>query len=61
VRGGQVHGGWPGLDAVHLNQGDLAVTTDYRSVLAEVLSRQFGVSTARVFPGFTPERVGVMT
>jgi uncharacterized protein (DUF1501 family) len=61
VRGGQVHGGWPGLDAVHLNQGDLAVTTDYRSVLAEVLSRQFGVSTAKVFPGFTPERVGVMT
>ena len=61
VRGGRVHGRWPGLDAAHLNEGDLAVTTDYRSVLAEVLSTRFGTSTAKVFPGFTPERVGVMT
>jgi uncharacterized protein (DUF1501 family) len=60
VRGGRVYGTWPGLDAAHLNEGDLAVTTDYRSVLTEVLTRRFGVSVAKVFPGFTPEAVGVM-
>ena len=60
VRGGRVYGRWPGLDAAHLDDGDLAVTTDYRSVLAEVLTKRLGASTATVFPGFTPERVGVM-
>ena len=60
VRGGRVYGRWPGLDAAHLNDGDLAVTTDYRSVLAEVLTTRLGASAAKVFPGFTPERVGVM-
>jgi uncharacterized protein (DUF1501 family) len=43
-----------GLDA------DVPVTTDYRSVLAEVVSSRFGSSPAAVFPGFTPESVGVM-
>ena len=37
------------------------VTTDYRSVLGEVVSTRFGASTAAVFPGFSPESVGVMT
>lgn len=58
VKGGY-HGTWPGLvDDVN---GDLAVTTDYRSVLAEVVVRRLGASSATVFPGFTPETVGVMT
>jgi uncharacterized protein (DUF1501 family) len=43
-----------GLDA------DVEVTTDYRSVLAEVVSKVFGSSPAAVFPGFQPETVGVM-
>lgn len=59
VKGGRVHGTWTpletGLDA------DLPVTTDYRSVLAEVVATRTGASTAQVFPGFTPESVGVMT
>lgn len=39
VRGGDIYGRWPGLATAHLDQGvDLAVTTDYRTVLAECLS-----------------------
>jgi len=57
VRGGY-HGRWPGL--VNDLNADLAVTTDYRSVLAEVVSRRFDASTATVFPGFAPASVGAM-
>jgi uncharacterized protein (DUF1501 family) len=59
VRGGY-HGRWPGLSPSALVDGDLAVTTDYRSVLSEVLRSRFNLSTAGVFPGFQPETVGVM-
>ena len=37
------------------------MTTDYRSVLAEIVAKRFGASTAKVFPRFSPESVGVMT
>ena len=57
VRGGY-HGRWPGL--ANTDDADLLVTTDYRSVLSEVVTRRFGVSTAQVFPGFAPQPVGVM-
>jgi uncharacterized protein (DUF1501 family) len=61
VRGGQYHGSWPGLGAGSLSDGDLTVTTDYRSVLSEILSSRFdGVSVPGVFPGFTPEQIGLM-
>ena len=54
VRGGQVHGPWPGLSSGKLIDGDLAVTTDYRGVLTEVIAARFpDVSTSGVFPGFT--------
>jgi len=49
-----------GLAYDALADGDLAVTTDYRSVLSEILTRRFNVSTLTVFPNFTPETVGVM-
>lgn len=40
VRGGRVHGEWPGLEASALHEGrDLAVTTDFRQVIASVLER----------------------
>jgi uncharacterized protein (DUF1501 family) len=58
VRGGRYYGSWPGLQDTL--DGDLLVTTDYRSVLAEVVTRRFGVSVAQVFPGFAPQSVGVM-
>jgi uncharacterized protein (DUF1501 family) len=62
VAGAGVKGGyyakWPGL--TNELDSDLLVTTDYRSVLAEVVSGRFGVSSASVFPGFVREQVGVM-
>ncbi|KRE95054.1 hypothetical protein ASG76_05010 [Nocardioides sp. Soil774] len=58
VRGGRYLGSWPGL--VDSLDADLLVTTDYRSVLAEVVTRRFGVSVGQVFPGFAPQPVGVM-
>ena len=61
VDGGGVRGGWPHLDA--LDDGDLAVRQDFRSVLWEVLASRFpeiSGSRAQVFPGFVPETVGAM-
>lgn len=54
VAGGKVYGEWPGMSAGQLYQDrDLAVTTDFRDVLAEVVARHLGVSDlAPVFPGF---------
>lgn len=60
VRGGRYYGSWPGLGSAHLTDGDLSVTTDYRSVLSEVLVSRFGVSIPQVFPGFQREHVGAM-
>jgi uncharacterized protein (DUF1501 family) len=60
VKGGRFHGRWPGLAAGSLVQGDLAVTTDYRSVLSEAVSARFpDVSLPQVFPSFAPSTVGV--
>jgi uncharacterized protein (DUF1501 family) len=53
VKGGKVYGRWPGLDNEQLNEGrDLALTTDYREVLGEVVSSTLGASNLDlVFPG----------
>ena len=53
VKGGKVYGRWPGLADEQLNQGrDLALTTDYRQVLGEVVSRTLGAANLDlVFPG----------
>jgi uncharacterized protein (DUF1501 family) len=54
VKGGKVYGRWPGLSEGHLNEGrDLALTSDFRSVLGEILRNHLGVrDLAPVFPGF---------
>lgn len=54
VRGGRVLGDWPGLGTSQLFEGrDLAVTTDFRDVFGEVLSKSLGVSDLRpVFSGY---------
>ncbi len=54
VRGGQVYGDWPGLAPEQLYEGrDLNVTTDFRTVLSEVVTKQLGNrEMASVFPGF---------
>lgn len=62
VAGGRVHGLWPSLASENLEgPGDLRVTTDYRDVLAEVLTRRLGnPHIASVFPGMTSRSVGVV-
>jgi len=55
VNGGQVFGTWPGLNNEQLyDSADLAVTTDYRQILSELLSKRMGNSDVEsVFPGFS--------
>jgi len=54
VRGGRVYGRWPGLAGHQLFEGrDLAVTTDFRTLFAEVATRHLGAPAAPLFPGFT--------
>ena len=62
VKGGKVHGKWPGLEREQLNEGrDLALTTDFRSVFGEVVRKHLGASALdRVFPGFTPSEIGLL-
>lgn len=52
VKGGKVYGRWPGLDSHQLNQGrDLALTTDYRQVLGEIVTKTLGAANlGLVFP-----------
>ncbi|MCG7976190.1 MAG: DUF1501 domain-containing protein [Candidatus Thiodiazotropha taylori] len=54
VNGGQVITDWPGLSAANLHFGeDLAITTDLRTLLAELLNKRLGgTDLAQVFPGF---------
>jgi len=56
VKGGQVYGKWPGLSVNDRFEGrDLAVTTDFRDVFAEVVTRHLGADrgvAAKVFPGY---------
>jgi uncharacterized protein (DUF1501 family) len=58
VQGGKVYGRWPGLDSSQLYEGrDLAVTTDFRSVLGEAVSQHLGNrDLTSVFPGFDGRR-----
>ena len=54
VRGGKVQGRWPGLEERSLYEArDLAVTTDFRDLLGELLTRHLGDrDLAKVFPGY---------
>jgi uncharacterized protein (DUF1501 family) len=54
VKGGKVYGQWPGLEQSQLYEGrDLAVTTDFRRVLGEAVSRHLGnPKLEQVFPSF---------
>lgn len=54
VQGGRLLGKWPGLSTPRLDQGvDLAVTTDYRDVLSEVLAA-IGRPARDALPGWQP-------
>jgi len=58
VNGGRVLGGWPGLEREQLHQGrDLALTTDFRDVFAEIAIDHLGAEDAdAVFPGYSIDR-----
>jgi len=62
VEGGRVHAQWPGLEPEQLfGPGDLAVTVDYRDVLAEIcLKRLNNPAMDRIFPDFTASMRGVI-
>ena len=54
VRGGHVYGKWPGLSPEQrFERRDLAVTTDFRDVFAEIVVRHLGVQDPKpIFPGY---------
>ena len=54
VRGGRVYGKWPGLNSDQLYDGrDLALTTDFRDVFGEIVTRHLRASDLKsVFPGY---------
>ena len=56
VQGGKIYGEWPGLEKENLFEGrDLAVTTDFRTVLSELVRDHLGQKDlTSVFPGFQP-------
>ncbi len=62
VKGGKVYGKWPGLEKEQLYEGrDLALTTDFRDVLGELVSRHLGNPTLKsVFPGYEPKVLGLV-
>ena len=62
VRGGQVHGQWPGLADADLIDGDLDGVNDYRRVLAEFLEKRCeAASVSDVFPGLDSDRLNIAT
>ena len=58
VKGGKVYGKWPGLASQQLYENrDLAITTDFRDVFSEILTKHLGVtSMTSVFPKYTPAK-----
>lgn len=63
VDGGRVFGRWPGLAREQLyEQRDLEVTTDFRDVLSELVSKHLrSPSVEHVFPGYTLNQLGVLS
>ncbi len=60
IKGGKVYGHWPGLAQEQLYEGrDLAVSTDFRDVIASVLSRHLQLDRAKInqiFPNYSPQQ-----
>ena len=63
IKGGKVYGDWPGLEPEQLYENrDLNLTTDFRDVLGELVTRHLGnKNMATVFPGYDqPKFRGLM-
>jgi uncharacterized protein (DUF1501 family) len=54
IKGGKVYGKWPGLKTNELYESrDLALTTDFRDVFAELAKNHLGASNLNaIFPGY---------
>jgi len=61
AKGGRMVGRWPGLANEVLEEGaDLAVVTDYRAVLGELLTGHMGAADlGAIFPGFQTAPLGL--
>jgi uncharacterized protein (DUF1501 family) len=62
VKGGKVYGKWPGLAPENLYENrDVAITTDFRDIFAEVLTQQLRIASLKsVFPNYDPKPRGVL-
>lgn len=62
VAGGKVYGRWPGLQREQLYENrDLALTSDFRDVLGELVARHLGnLNVQSVFPGYKPSFLGLL-
>lgn len=62
TKGGQVFTDWPSLERSALVEGDLAITTDYRDVLAEIIQgRLMNDSLSEIFPKHKTTSLGFIT
>jgi uncharacterized protein (DUF1501 family) len=60
VKGGKVYGRWPGLSRLYEGR-DVAVTTDFRDVFSELLTKQLRVADLnKVFPGYESKPLGLL-
>jgi uncharacterized protein (DUF1501 family) len=66
VMGGHIKGGrvltnpWPTLKSDALDDGDLAITADYRDIVAEILNvRMCDDQVDTLFPNYTPTFLGI--
>lgn len=61
VNGGRVYARWPGLhDEQLVGPGDLAITTDYRDVLGEIIQKRLNNPLLpQIFPGYTVTPLGL--
>ncbi|HUS24262.1 MAG TPA: DUF1501 domain-containing protein [Candidatus Binatia bacterium] len=61
VNGGRVYARWPHLSTEHQDAGgDLAITTDYRDVIGDIVAARFDADPAAIFPGHAYRAVGLM-
>lgn len=60
INGGKIYTDWPGLARDKLDDGDLAITTDYRDILAEIVkNRLLNSNLNTIFPNYSYQSLGI--